>query len=176
MAPLIGITSCRKLADYVESVRRAGGEPRVLEIGSDTDEHLAAGVDGLILTGGADVDPALYGQAPHATFERAEEGRDEHESALVRTAIEHDLPVLAICRGVQVMNVARGGTLIQDIPSQVPGAVHHLVETPPYAIAHEVWITANTRLMSLMREAGFKDVTMRRLSGGIATFYRGVRA
>jgi putative glutamine amidotransferase len=88
-------------------------------------EKALEGVDGLVLTGGADVDPSRYGESRHPSFEDAEPGRDEYETGLVLRAIEKDLPVLAICRGAQVLNVALGGSLIQDIPSQSPSAIDH---------------------------------------------------
>ncbi len=153
MTPIIGITACRKITDYVESIRRAGGEPRVLEIGADPPQRALAGVTGLVLTGGADVDPALYEQSRHASFEPAEEGRDRFETAVTTFALEHDYPLLAVCRGTQVLNVAFGGTLIQDIPSQVPGALNHCIESSPLAIAHEVWISDTSRLWELMHES-----------------------
>jgi putative glutamine amidotransferase len=149
---LIAVAQSRRTADYLESIRRVGGEP--LEIGAGT-----AGVfdalrraDGLLLTGGGDVDPAVYGEAPHPTFEPAESGRDEFEMALVRAALEANLPCLAICRGMQVLNVALGGSLIQDIPDQVPGAVNHSVREPRYAIAHEVWVASGSLTFELLRE------------------------
>ena len=119
--PIIAITPCSKLHDYEESVRRAGGDPRLLDV-SVTGEELMTGVDGLLLTGGGDLDPALYGEARHATFDAAEPGRDALEMDLVRRALDANVPVFAICRGIQVLNVARGGTLVQDIPDQMPGS------------------------------------------------------
>ncbi len=151
MAPVIGISACRKLTDYLESVRRAGGDPRVLDVTEDTAAAVAS-VDGLLLTGGEDVDPARYGQPAHPTHRSAEEGRDEFEIALTTEALKRDMPVLAICRGVQILNVARGGTLLQDIPSEVSGPIDHAVQSPPFAIAHEVWISSGSRLSELMRE------------------------
>ena len=91
-------------------------------------------------------------KSAHATFEAAEPGRDDFEISLVRAAIKADLPCLAICRGMQVLNVALGGSLVQDIPDQVPGAVTHSVREPRYAIAHEVWVTPESRTFELLRE------------------------
>jgi putative glutamine amidotransferase len=150
--PTIAVSACRKLPDYLESIRRAGGEPRVVEPPSDDPAKVLQEVQGLMLTGGGDVDPALYHEPPHETFCAAEAGRDEFEIALVRRALELDLPVLAVCRGAQVLNVSLGGTLVQDIPSLVPGALDHSIETPTFAIAHEVWISKGSRLWSLMQE------------------------
>jgi putative glutamine amidotransferase len=153
--PLIGVTNCRKLEDYRQSVLHVGGEVRVLDPAADAAAAMA-GLDGLLLTGGGDVDPARYGEARHQTFSPAiEPGRDDFELALVKIAQERQVPILAICRGIQVLNVARGGTLVQDIPSQVPGALSHQLEVPPHQpmeFAHEVWIDKDTLLAKLMRE------------------------
>lgn len=149
---VIGITACRKLEDYRQSVLHVGGEVRVLEPGTDVGTALD-GIDGLLLTGGGDVNPALYGETAHQATEMAEPGRDDFEIALVKAARARQVPVFAICRGVQVMNVAAGGGLIQDIPSEVAGAVSHNLPCPPhqsYALAHEVWIDKDTLLARLM--------------------------
>jgi putative glutamine amidotransferase len=149
---VIGIAPCSKLHDYEESVHRAGAESRILDPGTPAQEAVRT-IDGLVLAGGGDVDPSLFGQAPHPTYEPAEPGRDEQEIALVRAAVASGVPVLAICRGVQVMNVAFGGSLVQDIPSSVSGAAHHHVAAPPSAIAHEVWMTRDSLLWTVMRES-----------------------
>lgn len=140
------------MADYLESIRRAGGEPLELDYQRDSPGEVTGRVDGLLLTGGGDVDPGLYGEAPHETFHASEEGRDAYEVALIRAAAEAGLPIFAICRGMQVLNVAFGGTLVQDIPSMVNGAVHHNVPEPRYAIAHEVWVAGGSRLSEVMSE------------------------
>jgi putative glutamine amidotransferase len=142
--PVIGVTRCSKLADYVISVERAGGDVRVLDVAEDPDAVLRA-IDGLVLTGGGDVDPALYGERRHPTVEEAEPGRDGFEIALTQRAISVDLPTLAICRGAQVLNVAAGGTLVQDIPSVVDSSLPHSV-TQPDAVAHTVEVSAGSRL------------------------------
>jgi putative glutamine amidotransferase len=109
-------------------------------------------VQGLLLTGGGDIDPQLYGEAAHATYQPSEPGRDEYEVALVRAAIAARTPIFAICRGMQVLNVALGGTLVQDIPSMVNGALQHSVPEPRFAIAHEVWVAKGSQLAALMAE------------------------
>ena len=152
--PLIGVMNCRKLEDYRQSVLHVGGEVRVLDPTANLTAALE-GVGGLLLTGGGDLAPMRYGEPPHPTYEEAEPGRDEFELALVSLARERRLPILAICRGVQVLNVACGGTLVQDIPSQVPGALTHKLEVPPHQaveLAHEVWLDKDTMLSKLMRE------------------------
>lgn len=149
---LIAIAQNRKMEDYLESVRRAGGEPIEVVIGAEDPEQLLGRVDGLMLTGGGDVDPTLYGETPNATFEAAETGRDVFEIALARAAVKSGIPFLAICRGMQVLNVAMGGTLVQDIPSQVTGALEHSVPQPRFHIAHEVWVSKGSRLATLLAD------------------------
>src|SRR3954470_713111 len=152
--PLIGISHCRKLEDYRQSVLHVGGEVRVLEAAPDMKASID-GLDGLLLTGGGDVDPSLYGDTPHSSFSPAEAGRDRFEIELVKLARAQQIPVLAICRGIQVLNVACGGTLVQDIASQVPGALSHRLEVPPHQpmeFAHEVWIDKDSLLSRVMRE------------------------
>jgi putative glutamine amidotransferase len=151
---VIGITACRKLEDYRQSVLHVGGEPRILDASMTIDAALS-GIDGLMLTGGDDVAPPLYGDRAHSTVVEAEPGRDEFEIALVLAARDRRLPIFAICRGIQVMNVACGGTLVQDIPSHVAGAIEHTLTVPPnqpYSLAHEVWIEKDSLLSRLMRE------------------------
>jgi len=152
--PVIGITACRKLEDYRQSVLHVGGEVRILEPSAGVQAALA-GIDGLMLTGGDDVAPGRYGETPHQTVVEVEPERDEFELSLVATARASDLPIFAICRGVQVLNVACGGTLVQDIPSQVTGALTHSLDVPPhepYSLAHEVWLDKDTLLAKLMGE------------------------
>jgi putative glutamine amidotransferase len=151
---LIGITACGKLEDYRQAVIHVGGEVFILER-SMTAADALNGIGGLLLTGGGDVDPARYGEEPHPSLVDVEPLRDEFEIALVREARAKNLPIFAICRGLQVLNVAFGGTLVQDIPSQVPGALEHRLAVPPheaFALAHEVWIDKDTKLARLMSE------------------------
>src|SRR5688500_20199019 len=125
--PIIAISPCSALHDYEESIRRAGGEPRVLDLAADRPADVIASVGGLRLAGGGDVLPAIYGEPAHPAFSAAESGRDEYEIELVRRAMAADLPVLAICRGVQVLAVAAGGTLVQDIPTEIATTIDHNV-------------------------------------------------
>ena len=152
MPPVIAVTHCRVLADYLESVRRVGAEPRVLNL-SENPQDVVRTVDGVLLTGGADIAPGRYGEARHERVIHVSEERDAFEIALVRFAREVDLPLLGLCRGIQVMNVAFGGTLIQDIPSQVPTASEHQVDDP-LAQAHEVWVEPQSQLGRIANEDG----------------------
>jgi putative glutamine amidotransferase len=149
---LIAIAQNRRMSDYLESVRRAGGDPLEVAAGGESPESILARVDGIMLTGGGDVDPMLYGEAPHATVQPSETGRDAFEMALTRAAIAAGVPFLAICRGMQLLNVATGGTLIQDIPSEVPGALEHAVPEPRAHVAHEVWVAKDSRLSTLLAD------------------------
>jgi len=151
---VIGIATCRKLEDYRQSILHAGGDPRILD-GSMAIEQALSGIGGLMLTGGDDVAPSRYGEAAHATVVAAEAGRDEFEATLIAAARARNLPIFAICRGVQILNVACGGTLVQDIPSQVAGALAHSLPVPqhqPYDLAHEIWVDKDSLLAKLMRE------------------------
>jgi len=132
--------------DYKAAVERAGAEVRELIPGRDVLPEALADLDGILLTGGPDVRPSLYGATEaHPTVE-IEDRRDAYELPLAKAAIEQGLPLLAICRGVQVLNVAAGGTLIQDLPSARPGGLNHSVTTPKTAIAHDVTVVPGTRL------------------------------
>ena len=152
MSPIIGIAPCRSLPDYVESVRRAGGEPRVLDPLKEQPERVVGEVHGLLLTGGVDIDPVRYGEERHETVTALEPERDVFEFALLLAARAARLPIFGICRGLQVMNVALGGSLVQDIAAQGAGNLGHTVPVPPCAIAHEVWVSKGSRLWTLMQE------------------------
>jgi putative glutamine amidotransferase len=150
--PLIALTSCRKIEDYRQAILHAGGEVRVVDASGTADEALD-GADGLMLSGGGDVDPARYGEPPHPAVCDVEPARDAFEIALIAAARRRDLPIFGICRGVQILNVAAGGTLVQDIPTQMPGALNHALSVPqhhPYDLAHEVWVEKDSLLARLL--------------------------
>jgi putative glutamine amidotransferase len=124
---------------YIEAVQRAEGLPLVLppdDAAAESPDQLLDKVDGLILTGGADVDPASYGATPHPKTGESRPERDRFELALVHRALKRGIPVLGICRGGQMVNVACGGTLTQHLP-EVVGDEHHLA-TPGTFSEHEV--------------------------------------
>lgn len=104
---------------YTEAVLLGGGVPLLLPVLPDGAAEVLDAVDGLVLAGGPDVDPSRYGQQPHATAGRTRPERDAWELALLRRALEDDVPVLAVCRGAQLLNVALGGTLHQHLPDSV---------------------------------------------------------
>lgn len=134
---------------YVESVIRAGGVPMVLPMVSDKEmlSVMLDRVDALIMTGGEDVDPLKwYGEEPVNAMGGIAPERDEFDVTLIKMAVERGLPVLGICRGLQVMNVAFGGTLYQDIPSQVSGNVKHNQKAPRNYGTHSIRIEPGSLL------------------------------
>ena len=158
--PIIGITRCSRLDDYLASVEKSGGQPRVLEV-TDSARKVVNEIDGLLLTGGGDVDPVLYGEERHPTVEDAEPGRDEFEIDIARRALDADLPLLAICRGAQVLNVAAGGTLVQDIPSAVETDLAHSLTEPKDHISHEVQVAPGSKLHQALGGAVSRSHTCR---------------
>lgn len=133
---------------YRRRVREAGGRPLTLARGDS--RRLPSRVAGMVLTGGIDVDPAAYGQAPHEKVTRWDRERDDFEMALLRQALARDLPVLAICRGHQLLNVALGGALLQHI--QAPLLFHRADYKSPGVPSrwHDVRLTAGSRLRAVL--------------------------
>jgi putative glutamine amidotransferase len=159
-SPVIAIIPNRKPADYVAAIERAGARTLVIDRARTPARDVLDDVAGLLLTGGGDVHPTHYGEAVDPHFEAAEDGRDEYEAAIVRLAMERDLPLLAICRGVQILNVALGGSLIQDIPSQAPSGVNHSITEPKWALAHDVAVATDSRLHAALRDRISDDGTL----------------
>ena len=135
-------------AAYVQAVERAGGRPLLIPPSDGGVEETLDAVDGLIFSGGADLDPTLYGQEPHAETFGIHEDRDRSELALLQGALERDMPVLAICRGSQVLNVARGGDLVQHLPDVVGDEKHK--HTPGTFADHDVTLEEGTKLASVL--------------------------
>lgn len=136
-------------ATYVRAVERAGGVPLLVPPGASFDETLDR-VDALVFSGGSDVDPELYGAAAHEETVGIFRERDDFELGLMRAALERDVPMLAICRGSQVLNVALGGDLEQHVPDRVGTDVHK--ETPGVFAEHDVEVLPDTRLGSIVGE------------------------
>jgi putative glutamine amidotransferase len=138
-------------ADYLAALERAGAEARELRPERDPLPGALQGCDGVLLTGGVDVDPAEYGDQERHPTVTIDPDRDRYELAIARQALERDLPLLAICRGVQVLNVAAGGTLVQDLPSANPASpLAHTVDHLPNVVAHDIRIAPDTCLGQLL--------------------------
>lgn len=140
---------------YVMAIEAAGGAPLMVSPGLSEDSLRAIfdRLDGWLLSGGGDIDPACYGETPHPASTEISADRDQMELALARRAVDADKALLSICRGIQVFNVALGGTLVQHIPAQIPGALQHNFDGTQVArdhIAHPVRIAAGTRLGEVM--------------------------
>jgi putative glutamine amidotransferase len=136
-------------AAYVRAVVGAGGAPLLVPPGASYEETLDA-VDGLVFSGGSDLDPELYGEQAHAETAEWVRERDDFELGLMQAALERDVPLLAICRGSQVLNVALGGNLEQHVPDRVQTNVHK--ETPGVFADHDVAVLPGTKLSSLLGE------------------------
>lgn len=167
--PLIGITASSidhrgpaygevytLTRQYAEGVSCAGGVPVIVPYNLDDEalQILFDRLDGLLLSGGGDIDPAVYGETLHPATNEIEADRDRVELVLARWVVEREMPFLAICRGIQVLNVALGGSLVQDIPSQVTDALEHSFErgfVERNYHAHPVKISADSRLAHVMR-------------------------
>ena len=144
------------LRPYLAALRAAGAEPTLAWPDAETRgdrarlRDLLGRFSGLLLPGGKDVEPWRYGEQPHPGLGDVDPNLDEGELALARLAVEADFPTLAICRGIQVLGVAVGGTLYQDLPSQRPGGLSHRVTPPPNALAHDVDVTVGSRLHEVL--------------------------
>jgi putative glutamine amidotransferase len=164
MKPLIGITTYLTSArfgsweevsalvpqDYVRAIEHAGGRPLLVPPSEEGIEETLDSLDGVIFSGGSDLDPETYGQEPHPETYGIVEQRDRAELALLQAALARDMPVLAICRGSQVLNVALGGDLVQHLPDVVGDEKHK--HTPGAYADHEVDVHPDSRLGSVLGE------------------------
>jgi putative glutamine amidotransferase len=160
--PVIGITTYAQEAswgawrlpaaliplDYVDAIERAGGRPLLIPPSGEGVEETLDVLDGVVFSGGADVDPALYGAEPHPETDEPQARRDAGELALLSAALERDMPTLAVCRGFQLLNVVRGGDLVQHIPERLGHDEHKRV--PGVFSEHPVEVKAGTRLGSVV--------------------------
>jgi len=159
--PVIGITTYGRGGDgrlegrfhlpapYVDAVRRAGGVPVLLPPGEARAAELFQLLDAVVLTGGPDVDPALYGGSPHPQVYGLDAERDASELELVRAVVRAGLPTLGVCRGCQVLNVALGGTLIEHLPDVVGESVLHRGPERAY-VPHPVYLDGASRLAQVL--------------------------
>ena len=168
MRPVIGLSAYREPAQwgawrsdadllpcsYTDSVAGAGGAPLLLPPIPGIEEELMGRVDALVITGGPDVDSALYGSEPHDLNDSPRRQRDQAESTYLAIALERDIPVLAICRGLQLLNVFRGGSLIQHLPDR-PGTRRHAPAGQGF-VRHGVEFKVNSRLAAITSAGGLE--------------------
>jgi putative glutamine amidotransferase len=162
MRPLVGVSTSISVnahperayvnSAYLRAVQQAGGVPVLLPPPLDAEARMAlcARLHALVLTGGGDIDPARFDETPHSTVYDVSAARDQLELDLVHDALGRRVPLLAICRGIQVLNVALGGTLYQDIPSEVGGGIVHSQTEPRHVTTHHVSVGEGTRLASVL--------------------------
>jgi putative glutamine amidotransferase len=161
--PLIGITAYAEPSvrwgvwdvpaaviplSYVRAIESAGGRALLVPPSEEGIDETLDAVDGLLFSGGADINPDEYGHEPHPETNNIRPERDRGELALLIAALERDMPVLAVCRGSQVLNVARGGDLVQHLPDDVGDEKHK--ETPGAFSDHDVDVKEESRLGSLL--------------------------
>src|SRR5258706_8488947 len=157
-SPLIGVSTSITVGTnperayvnsaYLHAVQQAGGVPVPLppQLSAASLEQLGAELYGLLLTGGGDMDPARFGEAPHATLYDVAPSRDTVETSVLNLSLARGVPVLAVCRGVQVLNVALGGTLHQDVATEPGTQIPHSQKEPRDQPTHKVKITPGSRL------------------------------
>ena len=162
--PLIGITCGTSALDksaktpqdrlnqtYSQAIWEAGGTPFILpNVDGTTAQHYIPSLDGLLLSGGYDADPALYGEEILNQTVEIDAPRDSAEFPLVHAALRSDIPLFAICRGVQTLNVALGGTLYQDIPAQIPSPIQHRQSESRHARTHSITISPKSRFAQII--------------------------
>jgi putative glutamine amidotransferase len=162
---------------YVQAVLRAGGAPILLPPVEDEDvlAALRPRLDGLLLSGGGDLDPTYYGAQALPETDVPDRARDYTEVQLTRWALKDELPILGICRGMQVINVVLGGTLVQDIPLQRPDAAsHNYAPRPGDTIAHHLRVHADSRFAAIVGTAhpaanSFHHQALEKLGAGVET-------
>lgn len=137
---------------YLNAIQQAGGVPIALppQLSGRSWERLAAGLDGLLLTGGGDIDPARFGEAPHPTLFDVAPLRDTFETAAARWALERQVPLLCICRGIQVLNVSLGGSLYQDVGTEPGTTLTHSQTEPRDQPTHKVKVKPGSRLAEVL--------------------------
>ena len=158
MAPIIGITFSSNIVsgtakNYIHAIEEFGGTVRKLYPGVPDSKF--ADIDGLLLTGGLDIDPIHYGEEVHETTD-INPDRDKLELPLCKWAMEENLPVFGICRGIQIMNVAIGSSLYQDIPSQFTDHLTHKITKSTDDSWHDIKVEANSRLNEIIGECETK--------------------
>lgn len=176
MVPVIGVTATLKEDveetatrplgrfvradyDYVDGVAKAGGAPVILPpvMNARAADTVIDGLDGLLLSGGSDLHPSYYGEEPISELDVTIPERDELEMVLLEGALRRGIPVFGICRGLQVLNAALGGTLYQDLPSQVDrDLLKHRQTTPKWQATHEIEVLGDTHAAGILNAGTLK--------------------
>jgi putative glutamine amidotransferase len=159
-APIIGVTTYSRNEGgqfhvpcaYLDALRIAGAVPVALTPGESDLDSLLSALDGLLLSGGGDIEPALYDGQPHHTVYAVDPERDEFELKLAELSLAQNLPVLGVCRGMQVLNVVSGGDLVLHIPDVYGDDVLHRTEHPRQHVEHPVLVTAGSRLAEIFQQ------------------------
>ena len=134
---------------YIDSLRRAGAIPVLIPPQPENVAELVSELDGIVLAGGFDCDPALYGETPHPTVEPMHDSRQQNDMSLAKAGRDRNIPTLGICLGLQMMNVAAGGSLVQDINSEIDTEILH--ESDPAArVRHDVNVEPGTKLSTIL--------------------------
>jgi putative glutamine amidotransferase len=171
MKPLIGITCSRTVGgawgqyslghfmdyiyeEYCQAILSCGGAPVIIPVTQDTETFKTVfdRLDGLLLSGGPDVNPKFYGEQPLPTLGEVDEGLDQLEMEAARFAFRKNLPILGICRGIQVLSVSQGGALYQDIPSQVRDSIGHAQKADKSVLTHSIRIERGSRLYNIFKK------------------------
>ncbi|KAM3108674.1 gamma-glutamyl-gamma-aminobutyrate hydrolase family protein [Phormidesmis sp. 146-33] len=164
-SPIIGITTHSRNeagelclpGTYVDAVQLAGGSPILLP--PNQPDQILNILDGLIFTGGGDINPALYGGEAHPTIYAVDPDRDEFELALAKVALTTQIPILGICRGMQVLNVATGGDLVPHVPDVYGDAIAHRLDHPRRPTQHDVQVFSDSRLAQILETKALTIVT-----------------
>ena len=161
--PVIGITAVTAFSDrlhaqrvtYPQAIWAAGGTPILLPCAPTTEDRaeIVSMLDGLLVPGGADIDPALYGEEKMDVCGSTFRSEDEYDMALIREAVKQGKPILATCRGLQIMNILYGGTLYQDIPTQAPSDIVHSMGENFKENYHPVTLEPDSHLARILGSA-----------------------
>ncbi len=158
--PIVGITTYSRSeagefylpGAYVDAIQLAGGLPVLLPPNQPEPSRILDFVDGLVFSGGGDIDPEIYGGSHHPTIYLVDEERDSFELSLAKAALTANIPTLGICRGMQILNVASGGTLITHVPEVYGETIAHRLDHPRRPIPHPVQVKPDTRLAQIVGE------------------------
>jgi putative glutamine amidotransferase len=156
--PIIGVTTYSRNEGgqfylhcaYLDALRAAGGVPLLLPPGETAISAILEILDGLVLSGGGDIEPAVYAGDPHHTVYAVDPERDDFELVLARQSLDLEIPILGICRGMQILNVASGGNLVTHVPDIYGCDILHRTESPRQPVEHGVTICSNSRLGKIL--------------------------